>query len=347
MMYVWTIAAIAGVLFFWSCRQPGKEKLPFLADSGFRVQDGKMYYHDQIMEGMLPATCQVLDENYIKDARSVFFVRSYRESRDYFTSRKHRVHKIKDADPATFLVLGYAYAKDKNQAYYHGSAFPVRDVVTYTVTDENISKDKVSAYYKQKEIRGSHGPSFERIDRYHAKDDTSIYYLDPAMEETEEIRVLSHHPFTFRILEHPFTKDNTRVWYMGQPVKDADPVTFRVLGHGYCLDADHVFFQDQIVKGADAGSIHPLPENETFTEDGAFAMDKEAVYFRDKKIMSADKESFTALSVFYSKDKNRVFYRETILKEADPSSFTLFPHDMGDADAKDKRHYYHKGKIVR
>lgn len=78
---------------------------------------------------------------------------------------------------------------------------------------------------------------------------------------------------------------------------------------------------------------------------------KDEIYYLDKKVDSADFESFTiyksnvhSTMVFsdYAKDKNSIFYEGKIWKEPDYNSFQF----LGESYAKDKANIYYSGKKI-
>jgi hypothetical protein len=85
---------------------------------------------------------------------------TFRESQDYFTTKKSRVIVVKGADPTTFRYMKSEYARDKAQVYFEGVLFPVKDVDTFELLDYVFARDRVSGYYHQRPVPGSDGASF-------------------------------------------------------------------------------------------------------------------------------------------------------------------------------------------
>lgn len=51
---------------------------------------------------------------FVKTRSTCFISGGYRESSDYFMTKKHRIQQLEGADAATFVSLGYGYAKDSS-----------------------------------------------------------------------------------------------------------------------------------------------------------------------------------------------------------------------------------------
>jgi hypothetical protein len=77
---------------------------------------------------------------------------TFRESQDYFTTKKSRVIVVKGADPTTFRYMKSEYARDKAQVYFEGVLFPVKDVDTFELLDYGFARDRVSGYYHQRPV---------------------------------------------------------------------------------------------------------------------------------------------------------------------------------------------------
>lgn len=317
-----------------------------IEDFGFSIRDDKLWYRDQLVEGFDPKTFSVIDDYYAKDAKKVIFYQTYRDSRSYFLSKKHEWLQMQEADPDSFVALSDGYGKDKSKAYFMGVSFPVRDLTSITVLNRRFIKDDKVAYIECEEIKGSQGKSFELIGSIYVKDAGQVYYYQLASSGKPDIKPISQSPQNFRIIDHPYASDGKNVFYFGDKHPARSPETFEIIGSGYTKDKEQVYFQLNIIKEADIKTFQLYAENQEFTGEGAYARDSKHVYYKNHEIASADMNSFFILNENYSKDRNHVYFHEKILKDGDVKTFEVFPHDMGDADAKDKGHHYHLGKKV-
>jgi hypothetical protein len=116
----------------------------------------------------------------------------------------------------------------------------------------------------------------------------------------------------------------------------------------YDIDEKFVYFfdKDNIIEGADYESLHTL-------EDifGAYAKDKNSVYYMGIKIEGADPKTFNlfsfynydSISYLYSKDKENIFGGSEKVEGVDYESFTV----LADHYAKDKNSIYCMGKKLK
>lgn len=168
----------------------------------------------------------------------------------------------------------------------------------------------------------------------YARDKNFVYYFDVVIPGAD--------PATFKVLEHPYAKDVSHVYYEGYTnvgtstpstiIDGVDPATFSVLHDGsgtsclgdeypFARDASHFLYQKEIQPDIDPNTFVYL--------NGMFAKDARHVFnIRGglKPIPSADPATFVVIESNLAKDKNRVFalddfFRATIVKDADPATF--------------------------
>lgn len=349
MTLFWIIAFAICIVFLVMCRKinnQGKHTSvsKTFEDYGFSLRDNQLWYHDVIVDSLDPKTFQVIDEYYAKDAKQVIFYQTYRDSRSYFLTKKNELFHMPGADPDSFAAIGDGYGRDKSKAYYQGESFPVRHLSSLTVINVHFIKDDMAAYLDREEIKGSDGKSFELLSSIYAKDSGQVFYYQFASSGQPETYVISQFPQSFTIIEHPYAKDEKNVFYFGEKLPTNFPESFEILGNGFSRDMEQVYFKSSIIKDADRKSIQVFPENQQFTGEGAYAKDSNHIYYKNHVIQLVDKNSFEIFNENYSKDRNHVYFQHKIIKDCDLFSFEVFPHDMGDADARDKNHHYHLGK---
>lgn len=318
-----------------------------MEEYGFSIHDQKLFYKDDPVEGIDPGSFNVIDEYYAKDSNKVLFYKSFRESRDYYLSQKHRLVIVENAHTDSFVSLTDGYAKDNSQAYFEGRAFPVKDLASLRVINSRVCADDIAAYLELEEIKGSHGKSFELISSIYAKDSHQVYYFLYPSNGKVEYSVLSKDPERFKLIEHPYSRDENNVFYFGDLHPSKHPESFELIGNGYSKDREQLFFQTNILKNADRNSFQLFSENQNFTGDGAYAKDAHSVYYKNQAITHADQISFKILNEYYSKDSKQVYYQDRPVHGADVNTFEVFPHTMGDADSRDKNHHYQMGKRIK
>ena len=331
------------LLFFFSCKNDQKAgKLP----NGFTRNQDTIQYYSETLENVDANSFEVIDDAFCKDASQVFYYRSYRESSDYFLTKKHSIQKLDSADAATFTSLGYDYARDKLQAWFKSNAFQVEDVQSLTVLNYHFIKDNIHAYVNRAPIAGSDGKTFELLDDAYARDAQHYYYLQSYSDGDYEVYPIDCAYTSFQVLDYQFAKDAHHAFYLGKKIKGADGASFQRIGFGYTKDAQHVFFQDLQVAGADPQTFVPFKENENALGPTAYARDNNNIYVNEKTFAGADAATFKILDEKYTSDKNGVYYFGKKVKNADPGTFKVFPHFVGNADAEDKNHQYGEGKVV-
>ncbi|MFL6159709.1 MAG: DKNYY domain-containing protein [Marmoricola sp.] len=67
---------------------------------------------------------------------------------------------VKGADPATFKVLGGAYAKDADRTYYFDQPVPGADASSFKTLDEPYARDDAHAYWMGKVVTGADPDTF-------------------------------------------------------------------------------------------------------------------------------------------------------------------------------------------
>ena len=335
-------------MFFFSCKNknPNPDAQAGKLPHGFTRNLDTIKYYSETLEQVDAHTFEVIDDCFCKDAQHVFYFRSYRESSDYFMTKKHRIQQLEGADAATFVSLGYGYAKDKSQAWSKNRAFKVADISSLTVLNDHFVRDNIHAYADGAPIAGSDGKTFELIEDPYAKDALHYYYVLTYSDGGYEVKTISCQYGSFQVLDYQFAKDANNAFYLGKKINGADPAGFELLGNGYSKDAQHVFFESGQVAGADPQTFVLFKENENSLGTTVYARDKNGIYINEKAFAGADVATFKILNEKYTMDKNGVYFNMKKVKNADPGSFQVYPHYMGDADATDKNHKYGDGKVV-
>ena len=344
MTYLTCFLSLCLLLFFFSCKS--KSRNPDDLPNGFTKHQDTIRYYSETLENVDARTFEVIDDCFCKDAQQVFYFVSYRESSDYFLTKKHRIQKLEGADAATFVSLGYDYAKDKSRAWSKARPFEVADVQSLTVLNLHFVRDDVHAYLDCTPVPGSDGKTFELIQDPYARDAQHYYYIQAYSDGASEIEPISCEYASFQVLDYQFAKDAEHVFYVGKEIKGAQSASFELIGDGYSKDAQHVYFRSGKVAGADPQTFALFKENENSLGSGVYARDKNAIYVNEKPLAGVDAATFKILNEKYCADKNGVYFDAKKVKNADPNTFQVYPHFMGDADAEDKNHKYGDGKVV-
>lgn len=219
----------------------------------FRQVDGVWHFRDTPIRDIDARTFQPLDNQYAKDAARAYRARSWRDSSEYFLIRRDAVVPLEGADPSSFVVLGYGYARDARHAWYDGVRFAVRDVASLRVIDSVYALDRERVYFHQSEIPGSDPSSFVPLDGYHSRDAARVYHgrIEPA-PGAPVIRVgaiAGADPGSFEVLDDFYARDAKRAYYEGRPLGAVEG--FVVLGFGYATSRAEVFHNGVRMAGAD------------------------------------------------------------------------------------------------
>lgn len=182
--------------------------------------------------------------------------------------------------------------------------------------------------YRGTPVAGADHASFAPLSDHYAKDRARVYYAD-----------------TYRDGKEYYSVAHPRV----AVIEGADAATFKVIERGYARDATHVYFE---------GERHAVKDIGTFALlDYVFARDSATAYCHMEPIAGSDPASFTVLSGHYARDRTRVYwcdieindasrspYVKVIPIDADVGSFALTDLSDTNADAKDARGRFSRGK---
>ncbi len=185
---------------------------------------------------------------------------------------------IESADPRSFDVLDYEYAKDSKHAYYQRNIIPGAEPSSFKPLSRLYAVDKFRAYYAGDSIALSTSKEFIIIDEYFSKDKTNVFYT------TKPLNVCSVDNFTI------------------YPNKNKEDIVER-----WSTDGCFYYFNNYKIPSADYQNI------KLFIGSAGFAKDKNWVYYRDRKINytqegvqildTVDVETFTVKDYIDCSDK--------------------------------------------
>lgn len=190
--------------------KPGERLTPLTGVFAKTEQHG--YFRGWPMHGSDGRSFEALSPNYAKDRQQVYYCDTYRDSQDYFISKRLQVSVLK-ADAGSFRYLKDNYARDKAGVFYKGKAFTVKDLDSFELLEYPYARDRVSGYFHQTPVAGSDGSSFAVIDSRYSKDRGYVYYshYDLAGKPApKSIRLEGALVDSFQGLESGYAKDATR-----------------------------------------------------------------------------------------------------------------------------------------
>jgi hypothetical protein len=184
----------------------------------------------------------------------------------------HRGVPVSGADPKTFEVLLGNYARDGKSVFFRNVKSKTIDRATFRVLNANFGVDSASAYFAFSPIRDADPASFRVLDSSFVHNGAS--YVAGAF------------------LQAGYAADAHSVWFASGDgvfgLKTADPKTFVSLGNRFGHDSEHVYFERGALPGVDRSTWRPWRE--------AHSVDKDSVFFTNKKILGVDRASICLLS---------------------------------------------------
>ncbi len=156
------------------------------------------------------------------------------------------------ADVATFQILGYGYAKDRQHVYMDGYILEYVEPLSFRLKDEQhhpyagygewdrpphtygYYKTKFNVFFNGRKIEDASASTFKELDEGYAKDSFNVYYLGKKINDASAS--------TFRILGGGYSKDAFNVYFYGKEIPDASASTFKYDGSGYAHDAFDTYY---------------------------------------------------------------------------------------------------------
>jgi hypothetical protein len=132
-----------------------------------------VYANENIIQGIHAPSFEVMDSEYSKDKKTVFYYLKpikgadpktfvYPSKFSPFSADKSRVfyreNMLPNSDSASFEVLKVGnsftgYAKDKGQVYFYDQLMPDADVETFEATGLFTARDKNAEYQKAEKVK--------------------------------------------------------------------------------------------------------------------------------------------------------------------------------------------------
>jgi hypothetical protein len=182
---------------------------------------------------------------------------------------------VREADPVSFMELGYGYAKDRSHVFMNGQVLPYVDPDGFRV-DKRFESDGWQPEDRNPWHDSQHpgscpqrpgnrpGPG-TRPPLVHKPEGRS--YVVTRFEVLWDGKALPGvSASTFKDLGWGYGKDAFDVWWCGRKMPDATVYSFSVLGDGYAIDAFSVWYCGQEIKDAVSGSFRVLGDG--YAEDG-------------------------------------------------------------------------------
>jgi len=228
------------------------------SDCSYWVNEGKIYYDADHIRGADFETF-VYDGEFAKDKKYCYY----------------GPIRLRDADVATFEVLNFAFAKDKQFVYTSGGkagATRVKeaDVATFEVLDDG---KVISWYLKNGDV--------EYVDEGYAKDKFNVYYqngFSPKVVKNADLDTF------ISLNDGMFGKDVNHVFAYGKILKKANIATWHkiidIAGVNYSKDDKRIFYLNREMKEADYDTFEVIYPNCPYSPH-QLAKDKNHFYKND------------------------------------------------------------------
>ena len=281
----------------------------------FTTDDSFVYYFNEVVAGIDPATFAYISGYYFADGGGLDF---FSDASGVYviepSDPNQTPHLIQEADVVSFRHLGGLYFKDDNNSYY------INDT-----------------YYMGNDILDVDVTTFDYIGRRYARDKDKVLFDGEILEFADTT--------TFEYLGGAYAKDNENVYYGGGIVDSLDKESVEFLGESKVhLAGDYLMDKNGVYRSAGSSRVSVLPVDlETFVYlDDDYYKDKENVFYFDERIEEADSGTFERIGDIYAKDNSKVYYGKEIVGGADTETFEW----LGYPYAKDKKNVYRFGDIV-
>ncbi|MSR85120.1 hypothetical protein EXS71_01630 [Candidatus Uhrbacteria bacterium] len=287
-------------------------------------------------------------------------VYSIHEGKVYYQFINHYCGQVEgDADAASFEVLDYGFARDKDKGFYGGQAVEIRnaygkppvqtDGKTFEALADGYARDKNHVYFFNETnfhrmvIDGADPTTFKVLTTWFGSDAHSGFYGWSAIPQSDgqTLEIVDVRPIgQGRIIG--FTKDVSRVFISSYDkstvITGADPKTFEtyknlndISGRLFSRDSEHVFWGTDVISKADPDSFQLVETTGTLGMCAPFFKDISHVFAGTGIIEGADPATFRYIGqvvgtpVLYSvsclaADKNNVYVDSTKIPNLDPQS---------------------------
>jgi len=230
----------------------------------------------RVVKGLNAAAFEVLDDGLLHEDDSEYpttggYARCEGKIYHYDWSN-HKTMLLRDADAATFEVLKWGFARDKNKVFW-GINVAKANPQTFRHITCRFGEDGQHVFYYNRIVPEADPATFEFIgDQFWAKDRCRVFCHDSIVPGAD--------PATAEVVGS-FLKDANHVFFFPAGYKlleGVDPATFEVLRSAYYRDKDRIYCHrptEGFVEGADVLTFEELAPRHPSRGD---AWDKDWIY---------------------------------------------------------------------
>lgn len=272
------------------------------------LKDSKRVYSlcfssPQLLPMADPATFQILDASYAKDAKHVYY----------------RGEFIEGSDAASFTLLGGGYGKDANYAYFEGGKIlEGANVETFRLYNNLFATDGAKVWRKGYLNSGTDAANFKAYGNTYYRIGKDVFAF--------EQKVTGADAATFEEMEvsesYVYGKDAKNVYILQSQIAGADPKTFQVVRGEKSELADGYFTKDKNAVYAD-GTKLANANPQTFKQITSYlATDGKRAYFQDSSVDIKGEPQLIEASSYTYHDGTSLF--EGAVRIAIPAEFGPF-----------------------
>lgn len=312
-------------------------------DAKFKT-DGKNVLTDKgaVVQGADPAKFISIGMGYGMDNKKIYYCEK----------------EVLNADVDTFFVLNYAYAKDKNTAYfkgekicdlscnfrtfkqaagyatdntfvyYNGAVLENSDPMAFQAVGDAsfdgavfLARDNVCTYYNGEIIDYMDNETLSCIGKNFYKDRNGVYYITTKLSDLN--------PQEVRVINEYYIADKTKAYYCDKngvkALENVNPIGLRVRSR-LSSDNINVYFKGNLIKGLNGAEV-----DIDYYNFCGYLQDKNSVYYYMDKV-DANPETFKALDFGYGSDGKYLFFKDKKIKEGNfKSVISLFDSTLSDS----------------
>ena len=186
---------------------------------------------------------------------------------------------VNGADPAKFMSIGLGYGMDNNKVYYGDKEVINADIDSFYVLNYAYAKDKNTAYFKGEKIcdLSCNFRAFKQAFGY-ATDNTYVYYNGKVLENSDPMAFQGIGDASF--YEAKFlAKDNVCTYFDGEIIDYIDNETISSIGKNFYKDKNGVYYITTKLDDLNPQDVRVINEY--------YIADKTKAYYCDSKGVTA------------------------------------------------------------
>lgn len=186
--------------------------LPHGTEADYARDVKRVYLRGQVIPGADPATFEIVDPRFARDARQVYLG-----------------HQVFCDDPANFSRVSINFVKNGHSVYLINQRGQGEVVSKDTASFRELSNidyhsfcaDRTQVFVNGNPLPGMQPASFKILGGAYSRDATQSFYFNKPMPEGTDMA-------TLKPLAGGYAKDQNRAYYLGKVLDGADAATFEI-----------------------------------------------------------------------------------------------------------------------